>query len=182
MKLNGMEVVLIHGFGVDPSWHWYAWMKEQLEHKNYLVKAPAMPNPLTPHVSEWVETIMDQIDDPEQTILCGHSLGALSILLYLNIYGGRPFKKVILASTPLGIIEDKNLELFRSFLHAMQEIDWDGVLEVADEFVVLHGEGDMVIPKEHSLELAKHLQVPCVMLPGGHFLQDTFPELLSLFP
>jgi predicted alpha/beta hydrolase family esterase len=80
---------IIHGYQGYPEEAWQPWLKFELEKRGFRVALPAMPHP------------------DLETVIIGHSLGALAVQHYLEILGGTGGsvgRTVLIASNfPLGM-------------------------------------------------------------------------------
>ncbi len=98
--MQGLRVIIVHGWGDDPKRGWINWLTGQLESRGIEVIAPAMPNPKRPDFKTWlrvVSEVVGQVD--EQTVLIGHSLGCFILLRFLEQYrgAGRLGKLILIA-------------------------------------------------------------------------------------
>lgn len=83
------RVIIIHGWGDDPTCGWMAWLVGQLESRGIEAVAPAMPSPRRPDFEEWLRVIAEVVGEiDEQTALIGHSLGCFMLLRFLERYKG----------------------------------------------------------------------------------------------
>src|SRR3989338_9637261 len=79
------RVFIIHGWDGYPEEGIFPWLKEELQNRGFTVSNPAMPEPLNPQIGTWVSFLKKQIGTPgKDTILIGHSIGAQTILRYLE--------------------------------------------------------------------------------------------------
>lgn len=79
------KVFIIHGWDGYPEEGGFPWLKKELEEKGFQVTVPAMPDPLQPKIEEWVPFLRKVVGTPdENTFLVGHSIGAQTVLRYLE--------------------------------------------------------------------------------------------------
>lgn len=79
------RVVIVHGFNSWPSSHWFPWIKKELEAEGHSVLIPDLPKPLLPDYSLWMRKLTDTVGAiDENTVFVGHSLGAITALLYIQ--------------------------------------------------------------------------------------------------
>ena len=69
--------VLIHGFEGSVKTNFFPWLKRELEKQGHEVEVPELPNSLHPRESEQVEYVLKNCHFDEQTVVVGHSLGAI---------------------------------------------------------------------------------------------------------
>ena len=83
---NKKNAILLHGSPIrdksfDPEFipdnerHWFAWIKNQLEINDFIVKNPVFPISWQPDYKKWKQEI-EKNDINEETIIIGHSAGA----------------------------------------------------------------------------------------------------------
>ena len=78
------RVYVVHGWGSSPNEPCISWIREQLEKKGYTAEALIMPNTDTPVIKEWVATLKETVQNPDQdTYFVGHSIGGQAIMRYL---------------------------------------------------------------------------------------------------
>jgi predicted alpha/beta hydrolase family esterase len=83
------RVIIIHGWGDDPTRGWINWLVVQLKARGIEAIAPVMPNPRRPDFQQWLGAIADTVGSiDEQTALIGHSLGCFMLLRFLEQYQG----------------------------------------------------------------------------------------------
>lgn len=79
------RIYIIHGYTGHPEKNWFPWLKTEIEKLGHQVEVPAMPNPNSPKLDQWLEQLNNVITSPnEEVFLIGHSLGCPTILRYLE--------------------------------------------------------------------------------------------------
>ena len=79
------RVILVHGWGFNPTMNWYPWLKKELEKKGFEVIIPAMPNTNEPDINSWVFKLREFVGrDDGELILIGHSIGCQTIMRFLE--------------------------------------------------------------------------------------------------
>ena len=99
LSLKGAKqrFVLIHGFEGSAHTNFFPWLKKELEKRGHEVQAPELPNPFSPKESEQVDFVLKNCAFDENTIVVGHSLGAvvaLKALMKLN----KPISSLVIAA------------------------------------------------------------------------------------
>jgi predicted alpha/beta hydrolase family esterase len=154
---------------------WKTWLAEHMTDADVLL--PSFPNGNNAVFDEWAiyfEKLIPFFGDDVR--LVGHSLGAMFLVKYLQ---GHPMKQkvrqlVLIASG----YDDDRTEDYGSF-----KVSSATNLPVsAEEVHLLHSKDDFVVP---FTELAKfQADLPDAMTHvfenRGHFLDETFPELLTI--
>ncbi|MDD5438353.1 MAG: alpha/beta hydrolase [Patescibacteria group bacterium] len=164
------EVVLIHGWLSGPRHHWFPWLKKELASRGYKVLTPVMPNPVHPEKDEWVAKLKQSLKgkDPKKTILIGHSLGTPTILYTLKDHKGPSFSRVVLVSGFARSIPHLKLVSKGFDMH----FDMDEIKSKADQWTVIHGDNDSIVPFREGEWLANRLGVDLIIeKDGGHLIQ-----------
>lgn len=186
------RVFIIHGWGGDPQEGWFPWLKTELEQKEYEVHIPAMPGTNDPKKDAWLQTITDAIGIPdEETYLVGHSLGGMTILLYLQSLpenvriGGAVFVAPVAGEETMTERIDQE-EGTRAILHPWiaKPIDWMSVRNHGKNFAAVFSDNDRWIRTETEKIFQEKLGAKTVMLQGmKHFSGDDgvteLPEVLE---
>lgn len=181
-SMTSRAAFIFHGTGSDPSRHWFPWLKRKLEEHGYEVFVPKFPTLEGQNLENWLEVFEeyeDQID--ENTVLIGHSTGAVFILDLLDL---KDFK-IEAAFLISGFIGSLGLEEYDPLNESFAERDfnWDSIRESCGEFHIFHSEDDPYVPPEKARELEEKLDAELFMKKdAGHFNTDSgyteFPELL----
>lgn len=154
---------------------WKTWLVEQLPEADVLL--PTFPNGSNAVYDEWViyfEKLLPFLHD--EVYLIGHSLGAMFLAKYLNEAPlNKPVKKLLLVA---GGYDDESMEDLGSFKVTSAK----NLPQSADEIHLFHSEDDPVVPYS---ELAKfQADLPDAIIHSfenrGHFLDESFPELLAI--
>ncbi|MEK7546732.1 MAG: alpha/beta fold hydrolase [Patescibacteria group bacterium] len=98
--------VLLHGYNGSPKGNFRPWLKKELEKKGYKVSVPALPNSKNPKVAEQVEYVLKHAKFDKNTVLLGHSLGAIVALKVLEKLKQPVWRSVLVA----GFVENKFLD------------------------------------------------------------------------
>jgi len=160
------RVFIIHGWEADPESNWFPWLKKELEKKGFAAVVPAMPNSAHPDCAEWVaylKKIVGRVD--KDTFFIGHSLGAITILNYLNdLAAGEKVGKAILIS---GSNKNPGFPKLASFFSVPMDIA--KIRQTSDSFTVIHSDDDPVVPIEMGKEMSDALQAEFITVhEGGH--------------
>lgn len=79
------RVFIIHGWEGSPDEPMHKWLKKELEENGLEVHVPAMPDPETPRIPDWLDKISEVVGEPdENTYLVWHSIGCQAVLRYLE--------------------------------------------------------------------------------------------------
>ncbi len=164
------KVFIVHGLGGSPNSSWSPWLMTELK-KKFDIWACALPMPSSekPLCNEWLETIRRAVDKPDKnTFLVGHSLGVPTILRYLESL--EPKTKIggaVLVSGPVGRKRGYKKGKLDSFF--IKPLDFETMKLHCDEFAIVHGDNDELVPVEHAIEYAKQLKTRVqIVKNGGH--------------
>ena len=173
------KAFIFHGTGASPEDHWFQWMKEKLEEKGLEVFVPGFPTPENQSLEAWMEVLEDYPEIDEDTILIGHSTGAVLILSILEKV--EKVKGTYLISGFTGKLGIEFDELNESF--AEKEFDFENIRGSTEEIHVFHSASDPYVPIEKAEELARNLEASLhLKAEARHFNTESgyteFPELL----
>lgn len=180
------RVFIIHGWDGYPEEGCFPWFKKELEKRGFTVKNPAMPDPLKPQIEIWVQYLNKQIGVPdENTILFGHSIGAQTILRYLESLpentrvGGVVFLAGWIHLTDQAYEVEEDKEIAKPWLET--KIDWDKVKSHTAKFIAIFSNDDTLVPISDSEIFANKLEAKIITEYGkGHFRgRDGIKELPS---
>lgn len=140
----------------------------ELEKKGIYACSLAMPGFDSPICKQWIEEIKLHVekDINDEIYLVGHSLGAISILRYLE---DAPTNVMIagsiFVSTPIEKTNNRDLD---NFFKAGP--DYLKIKNSCRLFSVIHGDNDEVVPPIQAKKLAYALHCSLVCVPGGGHL------------
>lgn len=175
--MNTKQVYIIHGYMASVTDHWFDWLKAELEKQGVAVHILAMPDSKKPQPEAWTNYLKENVNLTGQTYFIGHSLGCISLLLYLNRYQLKASGMILVA----GFIEKvKDIPELDAFL--AEEISIPLLIENVPKRLVIAATDDYVVPFELTKKLAEALKSPMITIPdGGHFLgRDDFTDFPAL--
>lgn len=171
-----MKILLVHGYKASPEHNFFPWLRDRLRDLGHEVILPVLPEPAAPNPEEWTKTLLEAlpiVDD--ETIVVGHSLGAISALRFLEAAEARSRPKGALLIAPPWRIKS---ETFNGFF--LDELDFEVLMWKASRFTVLHADDDKLIPRDHAEKYAKVLSAKLVTPEtGGHFQGEKYDLILS---
>ena len=175
-----MKVMIIPGNGnTDVSENWFPYVKEKLEGLGIEVIAKNMPDAKLARRKYWIPFIEENLCGGKDSILIGHSSGAVAILRYLENH--KIFGAVIVGAchTDLGLEEEKLSGYFDD------EWQWDEIRQNVGWIVQFASTNDPYIPIEearfirdkigseyHELENQGHM--------GSDVHKTEFPEIVEI--
>lgn len=181
--LGQKRVIIIHGWKAAPEMHWFPWLKQELEKREFAVAVPQMPDTDNPLLKRWVGKIRDTVGKPgTDTFLVGHSLGVLAILKYLEtLPAGQKIGGAVLVAGFSEPFPNMPRELDNFF--AGGKINYVKISSSAGKFAVISSDNDLFVPLRYGEFLSDKLNAAFLIMPSaGHIRQDEgfvqFPEAL----
>lgn len=176
--------LILHGTGGSPKSNWFMWLKGILIGQGHEVWLPQLPYSDTPNAKTYNKFLLanKNFTFNDQTILIGHSSGAVSILnLLQELPFGTKIKAAILVSAFKNDLSWDALEnLFP------EPFDFDTIKSKCGSFTFIHSDDDPYCPMEHAEYLASMTGGELIVFEGqGHFNTEVgpqykqFPELLQ---
>jgi len=144
------RVFIIHGWDGYPEEGIFPWLKTELQKRGFEVFNPLMPDPLRPTIETWVKHLKNQVGTTdENTFFFGHSIGAQTILRYLESLpkevkiGGAVFLAgwVNLSDNANEVEEDK--EIARPWIET--PISWDKIKNHTNKFIAIFSDDDPLV-------------------------------------
>lgn len=173
------NAVILHGTNDKPEGSWFTWIKDELEAKGYKVWLPQLPDCDKPNVDKYNKYLMNGYDFNLETVLIGHSSGAVEILSLLdNLPKGVKINKAILVA---GFINNLKWDaLDELFTH---EFDWENIKSKCNNFVFIHSDNDPYVPLDHGKFLQEKLGGELIIKEGQkHFSVGSFGQEYKKFP
>lgn len=166
------KIFIIHGFTGKPNGGWRPWLMGELAKNDIYACALPMPKPDAPIKEEWIKTISDVVDIPnEEIFLVGHSLGVPAILRYLETLSvGMKIGGVVLVSGPVFKIEEDGYEQVNTFLDVA--FDFDHIKNACKNFTIIHGDNDSNVSFSDAEYLKEKLSCDLISIPNGGHLAD----------
>ena len=175
---NKPNFVLLHGFGGSPHDDFFPWLKKSLEEKGWEVQAPILPSSNNPTEDEQVNFVLKNIKADQNTIILGHSLGAVVAMKVLEKLKS-PIAGLVLAA---GFLEPKFKDNERPFANTFKwQFDFEKIRENVSTVKILSAKNDYAVPAEQGKALAKNLQVELleVKAQADHFTAEQEPIVLK---
>lgn len=168
-----MRYVLIHGNGGSSgSDHWLPEVAASLRAAGHEALTPDMPDPELARASYWLPYLHDQLRADDNTVLVGHSSGAVASMRYAEQHRIAASVLVGVCHTDLGMEEEKASGYYDA------PWEWDRIRANQDWVSVFAAPDDPWIPLAEARHVAGALRADYVEMPGrGHFCEPEFPEL-----
>ncbi len=165
------KYVILHGWKGDPDRPRFQFWKKELESMGHEVIIPALPNTTHPREEEQVQAALRAAKYDENTVLFGHSLGAVVALKVLEKLE-RPIARLVLAG---GFVDrdfqDKKRPFDKTFTW---KFDTKSICSKARSITILHDTNDYAISEKQVQNLEKTLGVKAERVAGEkpHFTGD----------
>ncbi|GGE97200.1 RBBP9/YdeN family alpha/beta hydrolase [Mycetocola zhadangensis] len=175
------RIIVAHGYNAAPHRHWFPWLVEQFDPG--VVTVPALPNSTAPELEPWVDTLAAAIGGvDDETILIGHSLGAITTLRVLERMP-RPWRLRGLILVAGFVSSLPNLPKLDEF--TAPPVDLATLAAHIEHRSVIGSDNDTTVAPAFTAELARGLEAPLTIVSGGgHFVDrlgcHSIPELLPV--
>jgi predicted alpha/beta hydrolase family esterase len=177
------NALILHGTDATPGHNWFVWLKIELEQLGYEVWLPQLPHSDRPSTKVYNEFLLSNNDFKfgEETIIIGHSSGAVEVLSILENLDSK-VQAVFLVSAFKDWLGWESLnDLF------VPKLNFGNIKGKADEIIFIHSDNDPYCPLSHPTYLAEQVDGKLVVMQGqGHFNTEVsnkykrFPELLDI--
>lgn len=174
-----MKIIFAPGNGGgSPNDNWFPYLKRELEKSGVTVIASEFPDNVLARESYWVPFLKDNLKADEQSVIVGHSSGAIAAMRLAE--KNRLLGSVLVGTyhTDLGIPAEIESGYFT------RPWDWDAIKANQQWIIQFSGLNDPWIPIEEARFVHDKLKTEYhESVDGGHFGGDyykpEFPELLE---
>lgn len=173
------RVILIQGNGQSSGQdNWFPWLVSELKKLVVICEAPDFPNPKEAKASEWLPFLKNELKADKNTVLIGHSSGAVAALRYAeknHIYGS-----ILVGAyhTDLGYDDEKASGYFD------EPWSWDAIKNNQEWVIIFASTDDPYIGIDEPRLMKAELDADYYEFTDqGHFGEGNskteFPELLE---
>lgn len=181
------RAIILHGLRATADDNWFPWLKQELEKNEYQVWVPDLPGADHPVASHWVQYLMSSSWEFNQSLIIGHSAGAVAALyLAQSLPEQIHLKGVVAVSAFLSVLPEAELYQELKDLHDIP-FDFAKMRAGCDNFLFVHSDNDPYCPLAGTEQLVQQTQGSLELLRGGrHFSTEDnpgfkeFPRLLEL--
>jgi len=161
--------------GADMSEMWYLHAKQELEKLGLKVIAKNMPDSDLARKQFWLPFIEKQLENDEDSILIGHSSGAVAALRYGETHRLEGIVLVSACHTDLGDKKEKASGYFD------EPWQWDKIKKDVKWIVQFASKDDSFVPIDEARFIVEQLSPEYHEYSDrGHFMGETeFPELIE---
>jgi uncharacterized protein len=174
--MHKINVVIIHGNGGCTNQdNWYAWLQRELEKKSVSVLAPTMPDNIQAKASVWLPYMDNVLKCDENTIIVGHSSGAVAALRYAETHKILGTVLVGVCYTDLGYQSER----ISGYYDAPWQ--WDAIKANQQWVALLASTDDPFIPISEPRFVNDKLDCEYYEFDDqGHFMNDDIPAALAV--
>jgi uncharacterized protein len=174
-----MKIIFIPGNGGgSPQDNWFPYLRKELEKLKVEVIASEFPDNVVARESSWIPFLKDNLRADEQSILVGHSSGAIAAMRLAET-------NKLLGSVLVGAYyTDLNLSTEKQSGYFDRPWKWEEIRDNQKWIIQFASENDPWIPIEEAHFVHKKLNTEYYeLLEQGHFGGDykklIFPELFE---
>lgn len=174
-----VKVIFIPGNGGgSPKDNWFPYLKEELEKENVEVIASEFPDNQLAREAYWIPFLKNDLKADEQTVLVGHSSGAIAAMRFSEVNKIKGSVLVGAYYTDLELATEKQSGYFN------RPWNWQSIVDNQSWIIQFASINDPWIPIEEARFVHERLQSEYYeFLDQGHFGGDykkpVFPELLE---
>ncbi len=179
-----MKIILIHGNGGGVGDDiWKPWLKSELEKLGHEVLSPTFPDNVEAKASVWLPYLKNELKADENTILVGHSSGAVAAMRYAE--ENRIAGSVLVGGYHTDLDDEE--ETVSGYFDAPWQ--WQKIRDNQNFIAMLSSLDDPYIPIEEPRHVANELKCEYhEYVDKGHFMVrendpndwSEFPELLQI--
>lgn len=162
------NALILHGTDASPEANWFHWVETFMKQKGYEVWLPQLPDSATPNVDTYNTFLFSKPDFKfnENTVLIGHSSGAVEILSLLQ---NLP-ETIVVGDVYLVSVFRDNLGWDALEGLFTEPYDFELIKTKAHSITLVHSDTDPYVPLEHAHFLAQKLNARLLTVAGqGHF-------------
>lgn len=170
------KVVIVHGNGGCTNQEvWIPWVKAELEKNNITVITPTMPDNVEAKASIWLPYLRDKLHCDENTIIIGHSSGAVAAMRYAEQYKLLGSVLVGACYTDLGYASERISGYYDVPWH------WETIKKNQQWIIQFASSDDPFIPIQEPRYINKQLDTDYYEFTDqGHFVNKTIPFLVPI--
>lgn len=180
MTASQIRVIIVPGNGgAKPTDNWFPYVKEELEKDGFKVIVEEFPDSILARESQWIPFLKNELKADKNTILIGHSSGAIAAMRYAE-------KNQILGSVLIGTYHtDLGMESERISEYFNRPWDWEAIKRNQKWIAIFASSDDPWIPIEEPRFLHQNLGTDYHEYSdqghfGGDYYKPTFPELIEV--
>ena len=176
-----LKIILVHGNGGGTANdHWFPYVKDALEVEGFTVIAETMPDNVLARESQWLPFLKDKLGADENTIIIGHSSGAVAAMRFAET--NKLYGSILIGAcyTDLGDEHEKASGYYN------REWQWDKIKANQNWLIQFASTDDPFIPIEEARHIHDKLSTEYYEATDqGHYGSDLkekleFPEVVEI--
>lgn len=174
-----IRAILIHGNGGGkPTDNWFPYLKKELKKIGIKTDASQFPDADLARASYWIPFLKDTLKADDNTIIIGHSSGAIAAMKFAE-------RNQILGSVLVGAYHsDLGIEKEKLSGYFNTPWDWNAIKKNQKWIIQFAGTNDPWIPIEEARFVHEKLNTDYYESTdqghfGGDFYKENFPEALA---
>lgn len=172
--MKKIKIIFLPGNGGDgnTSYGWFPYAKDKFEQIGIEVLNPVFPDGILARKDFWLP-FLESLNPDENTILIGHSSGAVAIMKYTE--NNKVLGSVLVAPcyTDLGLSSEKVSGYYNDTWN------WIDIKKNHKWIIQFSSINDPFIPIEEARFINENLDTKYHELTEGHFMKETFSELVE---
>ncbi len=176
------NIFIIHGAYGYPEENWFPWLRKKMRERGVACDNPAFPTPQGQSLTSWMN-LFDQNYAHfihTNTILIGHSLGALFCLRWLEKNNVKVDSVILVGAFMRKLGIDQFDQINTDFTKG--PFDWPSIICKSNTFICYHSDNDPYVPRWHFDVIANQLNAKKIIVSqAGHFNTQSgytlFPHL-----
>lgn len=182
-----MKFLILHGTSADHKSNWFPWLKSELQKNGHKVWVPDLPDADRPNIKKYNELLLSNGWDFEDSVIVGHSSGAVAILGLLQALpeGTKINTALLVGVFTERLSESPSWEMLKELFE--EPFDFEAIKQKANRFIFVHSADDPYCPIEQAEYLCEQTNGELLQFDNmGHFSKkldprfDQFPELLDI--
>ncbi len=175
------NAIILHGTEDTPVSNWLSWLRDELQKEGLSVWLPQLPDTNRPNPNKVIPFILDNcpFEIAEDTILIGHSSGAVEILHLLPKLSHK-----IKFAFLVGSFKDNEFLKWEPLNDLFSiPFDFSKCKGSCNNFVYIHADNDPFCPLDEPKYLQSQTGGEFIIIPGQkHFTISTMGESYKKFP
>ncbi len=169
------KIIFLPGNGGDGNteYCWFPYIKKELENLGCEVIAPTFPDGMLARASLWLP-FLESLGTDNNTILIGHSSGVVAAMRYAQDHTLLSSVLVAPCYTDLGLESEKVSGYYND------QWNWDKIIQNQKWIIQFSSTNDPFIPIDEARLIHEKLHTEYYELSEGHFMQDSFSELVEV--
>jgi len=175
---NNHNYVLLHGFRGSSKNNFFPWLEKELKKRGAKVFVPDLPNPENPSEKEQVDFVLKNSRFDENTIIFGHSLGAVVAMKVVEKINAK-IAGLVLAG---GFVNPDFKDNPRPFKTSFNwKFDFGKIKNKTGFIKILSDKNDYAVPAEQGRNLFKELGGTLIETESGapHFTDKIEPDIIQ---